>query len=507
MELLHKLLYIRKPFAREEIQQITLSLVTKWNVEQELAIGRRHLADSHRRLKAVLDATGDAIAMYDISAGLLCANKWYERLLGATERELVQMSPDAVAERFRERLRERSVPDEGQGSLHEGRGSVVELLGPGRETRERLLRRSVQPVHDDTGSRVGNVVVYRDVSKEAELERMTVEVRRLRSELESTYSFEEMVGTSGEMQQMQALMRRAAGSDITVLVRGESGTGKELVARLLHFNGPRRSAPFVAVNCAAVSESLMESELFGHERGAFTGAASRRLGCFERANGGTILLDEIGDMSPAMQAKLLRVLQEREIQRVGGTAAIPVDVRVIAATNTDLEAAMDTGAFRKDLYFRVAAFLIEVPPLRERRGDIQHLAQYFLARHARKAGRSIRALSTPALQRLEQHDWPGNVRELDSAIGRAVLLETTQVLQESSLPPQLFSAQAPHHAPAAAGMPATRDVVPLAEVERRALVHALEVSAHNVSRAARALGINRATLHRKLRKYELSAGD
>ena len=313
MELLHKLLYIRKPFAREEIQQITLSLVTKWNVEQELAAKRRHLADGHQRLKAVLDATGDAIAMYDVGAGLLCANKWYTRLLGATESELVQMSPDAVAERFRERLRERGVPDEEQGSLHEGRASVVELVGPGRETRERLLRRLVQPVRDEAGARIGNVVVYRDVSKEAELERMTVEVRRLRSELESTYSFEEMVGTSGEMQQVQALMRQAAGSDITVLVRGESGTGKELVARLLHFNGPRRSAPFVAVNCAAVSESLMESELFGHERGAFTGAASRRLGCFEQADGGTILLDEIGDMSPAMQAKLLRVLQEREI--------------------------------------------------------------------------------------------------------------------------------------------------------------------------------------------------
>lgn len=211
-------------------------------------------------------------------------------------------------------------------------------------------------------------------------------------------------------------------------------------------------------------------------------------------------------MSPAMQAKLLRVLQEREIQRVGGTAVIPVDVRVVAATNANLEAAMDTGAFRKDLYFRVAAFPIKVPPLRERRGDIQHLAAYFLGKHTRRAGRSVRALSARALQRLEQHDWPGNVRELDSAIGRAVLLETTRVLQESSLPPQLFSAEAPNHG-LAAGMPATQGVVPLAEVERRALVHALEVSAHNVSRAARTLGINRATLHRKLRKYELSAGD
>ena len=209
MELLHKLLYIRKPFAREEIQQITLSLVTKWNVEQELAVRRRSLAHSHERLKAVLDATGDAIAMYDAGAKLLLANKWYERLLGATERELMQMSSDAVAERFRERLDKRSVSGEKPGS-------IVELVSPDRETGKRLLRRWMKPVLDVGGERIGNIVVYRDVSKEVKLERMTVEMQRLRSELESTYSFEEMVGVSDGMQRMQALMRRAAGSDITV---------------------------------------------------------------------------------------------------------------------------------------------------------------------------------------------------------------------------------------------------------------------------------------------------
>ena len=506
MERFHKLLYIRKPFAREVIQQITLSLVTKWNIERELADRRRHLANSHQRLRTVLDATGDAIAMYDGGNRLLYANKRYERLAGATERELARMSPDATRKRFRERFRERGVSDEDQWNLREGRRSVVERVGPGRETSKRLLRRAVHPVHDDEGEKAGSIVVYRDLSVEVELERMTGEVRRLRGELESAHSFEGMVGSSSGMQRVQALMRQAAGSDITVLVRGESGTGKELVARLLHFNGPRRSAPFVAVNCAAVSESLMESELFGHERGAFTGAASRRAGCFERANGGTILLDEIGDMSLAMQAKLLRVLQEREIQRLGGTAAIPVDVRVVAATNTNLEAAMDAGAFRQDLYFRVAAFPITVPPLRERAGDIRHLVVHFLSRHARRSGRSIHALSSEALQRLEQHDWPGNVRELDSAIRRAVLLETTQVLQESSLPPELLGAEASRPG-SAGGIPETQGVVPLVEVERRALLHALEVSAHNVSRAARALGINRATLHRKLKKYDLSADD
>ena len=259
----------------------------------------------------------------------------------------------------------------------------------------------------------------------------------------------------------------------------------------------------MAVNCAAVPEPLFESELFGHERGAFTGAASRRIGYFERAAGGTILLDEIGDMQPALQAKLLRVLQEREIQRVGGSAAIPVDVQVIAATNQDLEEAITAGRFREDLYWRIAAFPIEIPPLRERREDLPELAEHFLHKHAERNGRSIRGLSTGALRRLLRHDWPGNVRELEGAIGRAVLMETTDVLQEGSLPPLASTG------PAAREDPETgrrRGVQPLAEVERQALVHALETCGNNVSRAARALGIHRATLHRKLKSYGLLAG-
>ena len=502
MELLHKLLYIRKPFAREEIQQITLSLVEKWNVERELAAGRRRVADGHRRLRAVLDATGDAIAMYDLDSRLVFANRWYETLLDATERELRRMSPEAVGARLGERLREYDLHRAEEGNLREDGGKWTKPAGADRAPGKRPLQRSIQPVRDGAGDMIGNVVVYRDVSGEVELERMTAEVRRLRAELETTSSFAEMVGATAGIQQVQALIGRAMASDITVLVQGESGTGKELVARLLHFNGPRRAAPFLAVNCAAVSESLIESELFGHERGAFTGATSRKLGVFERANGGTILLDEIGDMSPALQAKLLRVLQEREIQRVGGTAAVPVDVRVVAATNANLETAIRAGAFREDLFYRIAVFPIVVPPLRERREDIPLLAEHFLRKHARGAGRSIRALSPGALRRLEQHDWPGNVRELDSAIGRAVLLETTPVLQEGNLPPKLLSAAPDHQVP-----PALQGVVPLAEVERRAVVHALEVSARNVTRAARALGINRTTLHRKLNRYGLSGGD
>ena len=502
MELVHKLLYIRKPFAREEIQQITLSLVTKWNVEHELAEGRRQLVIGRQRLEAVLDATGDAIAMYDTDGRLAFANRWYEKLFELTPAELGAMSADAAAVRFDEWYRESGAS--GELALGEG-GQLVRRHGAGLESERRLFHRSKLPVRDDRESVIGDLFVYRDVSREIEIERMKAEVLRLRSELEAAWSFEGMLGSSAPMQRLYGLMQRAVeGDGLAILVRGESGTGKELVARCLHFNGRRKTGPFMAVNCAAVPESLFESELFGHERGAFTGAATRRIGYFERAAGGTILLDEIGDLQPALQAKLLRVLQEREIRRVGGDAAIPVDVQVIAATNQNLEEAIAAGRFREDLYWRIAAFPIEVPPLRERLEDIPELAEHFLRKHAERHGRSVRGLSTGALRRLLRHDWPGNVRELEGAIGRAVLMETADVLQEGSLPPLGSAAAAAAREAPESG--ASRGVRTLAEVERQAVADALETCGNNLSRAARVLGIHRATLHRKLKSYGLLAG-
>ena len=497
MDLLHKLLYIRKPFAREEIRQITLSLVTKWNVERELAEGRRQLVIGRQRLEAVLDATGDAIAMYDVAGRLAFANRWYEELFGVAAAKLRRMSSGDAAAWFRE-----PEPAVAAGEVSTGGGRLVERAGSGAGAgagvEKRLFHRATQPVHDGRDDVIGELVVYRDVSREVEVERMKAEVLRLRSELETTWSFDEMLGSSAAMQRVYGLMKRALEADgLPVLVRGESGTGKELVARCLHFNGPRKTGPFLAVNCAAVPEALIESELFGHERGAFTGATTRRIGYFERADGGTLLLDEIGDMQPALQAKLLRVLQEREIQRLGGEAAIAVDVQVIAATNQNLEEAIAAGRFREDLFYRIAAFPIEVPPLRERREDVPELAEHFLRKHAERHGRSIRGLTTGALRRLLRHDWPGNVRELESAVGRAVLMETTDVLEEGSLPPLV-------HAGSGAG--GRKSVQPLAEVERQAVVHALEACGYNVSETARVLRIHRATLYRKLKAYGLLAG-
>ena len=498
MELLHKLLYIRKPFAHEEIQQITLSLVEKWNIERELAEKRRQLTNGHRRLEAVLNATGDAIAMHDSTGHLVFANQVYEELLDLKENELKKIPPRDLSARFEERFREPDLRDvEGRFLLDSG--NVVETTGAGQEPQQRLFYRSTAPVRDGRGEEIGSLVLYRDVSKEIEAEQMRAEVLRLRTELETTSSFTGIVGSSPGMQQVYALMKQAAEGEIAVLIRGESGTGKELVAKSVHLNSLRKQGPFVALNCAAIPETLIESELFGHERGAFTGAAEQRLGAFERAVGGTILLDEIGDMPYVLQGKLLRVLQERELQRVGGTTPIPIDIRVMTATNKDLELLVRKGEFRQDLFYRVAAFPIEIPPLRERREDIPLLARHFLDKHAERADKSISGISTAALRLLLQHDWPGNVRELENAIERAVLLETDAVLQVGSLPLQLSPAIAAgnDHSTLAA-------VLPLVEVERQALVHALEVADNNVTQAAQALGINRATLHRKLKKYDLS---
>ena len=494
MELLHKLLYIRKPFAREEVQQITLALAQKWSVEQELARQRREITVSHRRLAAVLDAIGEAVAMYDDRSRLLFANRWYEEIMGTGQATLQEMAPDALVRLFKQRVRRpRAAQDAMPVEKWAGPGDIVEHVAEDEEG-NRLLYRSRKPVFDAGGDAMGELYVYRDVSTEVEIERMREELTRLRSELETTYSFAEMVGDSRAMRRVYALMRRAMDSDVTVLITGESGTGKELVARALHSGGPRKERPFVAVNCAAIPPGLIESELFGHEQGAFTGAVRRRVGSFERAHGGTILFDEIGDMPYELQAKLLRVLQEREVERVGGTTAVAIDVRVIASTNRDLTAAIEAGEFRSDLYYRLATFPIALPPLREHREDVPLLASHFLKKSAERHAKIVTGISAGALRVLTRHGWPGNVRELQGAVERAVLVESTETLQSGSLPASVA---------AVGSVTASEDeqVLPLAELEEHAIRRALEATDNNVSKAAQILGISRATLHRKLRKH------
>ena len=284
------------------------------------------------------------------------------------------------------------------------------------------------------------------------------------------------------MREVYSQIHQVAASDTTVLIRGESGTGKELVAHAVHYSSPRAAGAFLKVNCAALSENLLESELFGHEKGAFTGAIATRKGRIEEADGGTLFLDEIGDFSPATQVKLLRVLQERTFERVGSNRVQKVNVRIVAATNRDLEAAVENGAFRQDLYYRVNVFPIFLPPLRERKDDILLLADFFVERYARKMGKDVRRISTPAINMMVAYHWPGNVRELENSIERAVLLSSDGVIHGHHLPPSLQTSD--YSDTAGEGTLEER----VAVFERDIIVDALKRSNGSMSAAAKDLG-------------------
>ena len=496
MELLHKLLYIRKPVAREEIQQITLSLVEKWNVEQEAFRHQQELSVSYQRLEAVLDATGDAIGVLDGDGNLLFANQQYCQLFDIAPNAIRQMSGAELTTRVNARFRKLQISEIVPIEPFENFTNVLEEIGNTARSEPRLFYSLTTPLQQGENKGADKVVSYRDLSKDVEIQRMTAEVMALRAELEKNYAFGEIIGKSKQMQSVFTQIQMAAEGNISVLIQGESGTGKELVAKSIHYNSPRKTGPFVAVNCAAIPAPLIESELFGHERGSFTGATEQRIGKFEQANTGTLFLDEIGDMQPELQAKLLRVLQEHQFERVGGTRTISTDIRILTATNRDLDTAIGNGDFRPDLYYRIAAFQIVIPPLRERPEDILILANHFLKKYAETAAKEIHAISADALQVLMQYNFPGNVRELENAIENAVLLETTDILQLRSLPLSLLQAET-----SSATDPTV--ILPLDAVERSTIRHALEASDNNISRAAEALGINRSTLHRKLKKYDL----
>lgn len=344
-----------------------------------------------------------------------------------------------------------------------------------------------------------------------------VKVTRYFSHDEDQEAGYELLGRSPVMEQLRQMIRKVARTQATVLIHGESGTGKELVARALYRESPRASAPFIKVNCAAVPENLIESEFFGHEKGAFTGAMNKREGRFELAHGGTILLDEISEISPQVQAKLLRVLQERELERVGGTRTIKVDVRVIATTNRDLQQSVDRKEFRQDLFFRLNVVPIQVPPLRERREDVPYLAEQFMLRFARKHGMNIAGISADCLAALQAHHWPGNVRELQNVIERAVILcadgEDLQTKHlgfsstapASSLPIAQTSAATPPPMPTASAPSASEgEILTLAELERRQIMMAVELCKGNRTHAAKRLGISIRTLRNKLHEYGFS---
>jgi Nif-specific regulatory protein len=342
-------------------------------------------------------------------------------------------------------------------------------------------------------------------------EQLAQYVGMLSTEAHSDFNFGAIVGDSPALRDVLARVEQVAQTLSTVLLRGETGTGKEMVARAIHINSPRESRPFVRVNCAALAPGVLESELFGHEKGAFTGAVARRLGRFELADGGTLFLDEVGDLPGDVQVKLLRVLQEREFERVGGSETIKVDVRVISATHRDLEKQIADGTFREDLYYRLNVFPIVLPPLRERTGDIPLLAEHFVQKYARNAGKNVRGVDAGAVAALVGYPWPGNVRELENVIERALILARGTEVAAGDLE---FTRRAPlpSAAPAAASPPGAAARVTdgarplqerLHEQERAAIIAAIDKAQGNIAHAARDLGINRSTLYYRLRKHSL----
>ncbi|MCA2976874.1 MAG: sigma-54-dependent Fis family transcriptional regulator [Myxococcaceae bacterium] len=346
------------------------------------------------------------------------------------------------------------------------------------------------------------------VARAAEKKALRDRTRVLEEALNVKHQFEDLVGQSQQMRSVFKLVETVSYSTATVLIQGESGTGKELVARAIHFRSPRKDRPFVAVNCSALTDTLLESELFGHMKGSFTGATANKKGLFEAADGGTIFLDEIGDIPPATQVRLLRVLQEGEVKRVGANDTIKVDVRVIAATNVDLAKAKEAGKFREDLFYRLNVISVQLPPLRDRPEDIPLLASHFLKIYAQKIGKKVNGISTGAMESLTTARWVGNVRELENVIERAVVLNTTDAIELDDLPAEIRASQkggGEVELYSLAHLPyAQAKKLAMRAFERRYLSALLDKSSGNVSSAARAAGVDRSNFRRLLKQYEVA---
>jgi len=338
------------------------------------------------------------------------------------------------------------------------------------------------------------------IKKALKIRDLTMEVELLRDELSRISRGNQIIGESPQIKEVMDLVNRVAKSNATVLILGESGTGKELVANAIHYNSNRKNKPFVKVNCGALPENLLESELFGHEKGAFTGAISRKIGRFERAHGGSIFLDEIGEMSFSTQVKLLRVLQEKQIERVGSTEVIDVDVRIIAATNKDLKRLVEEGRFREDLYYRLNVIPIKIPPLRERKQDIPLLVKYFLQKYSLETGRRGMTISDSALDKLKAYSWPGNIRELQNVIERAVILSPGREITEDQLPPEIVKRDKQIELDE---FKLPKNGVNLNDLEKSLIKQALDMTNGNQTEAARLLGITRHTLIYRMEKYGL----
>ncbi|MGE5351975.1 MAG: sigma-54-dependent transcriptional regulator [Acidobacteriota bacterium] len=330
------------------------------------------------------------------------------------------------------------------------------------------------------------------------------ELTLLKEDVKKQYSFENIISSDTKMQDVFRMVSKVLDNDITVLIHGESGTGKELIARAIHYNGIRKDKPFVVVNCASIPRELLESELFGHEKGSFTGAYQRKIGKFEMASEGTIFLDEIGEMQMSLQAKILRVIQQKELERVGGTEVIKTDVRIISATNVDLSAAVEKREFREDLFYRLNSFPIVIPPLRERRSDIITLVDHFIKKFNDKLGRQSKGFTRRALKTLYDYNWPGNVRELENTIERCIIISETDTMDIIDLPPNIRASESNMALPLSGPIFSDDQIIPFDKLKEEAIRHALKVTNGNIVEVARKLEIGRATVYRFMEKYNIS---
>jgi len=452
---------------------------------------------------AMLEAVPCAVFVFNAAGRIVYWNRSAEELTG--------YSADEMLGRTCEPLRIAEAPD-GEREVVEavcaaggGQGEhAVECKVRDKDGRAVPVVRRTRPVWDDSGEQLGVVVALVDVTA---IKRARGEIRRLTREVARSGRFGELIGSSEPMRRLYEAIEMVADTDAGVVIEGETGTGKELVARMIHSRGPRRDKPLLAVNCGALAETLLDAELFGHVAGAFTGAAADRAGRFEEADGGTLLLDEVVELSPASQVKLLRAVQEGQIVRVGESRPRNVDVRIIAATHRDLLAMAREGAFREDLYYRLRVVGLAVPALRQRREDIPDLVAHFIERFNRKYGRSVQSISAEAMDLLVSHDWPGNVRQLEHALEHAFVVTpgTERTIVAPALPPELADGApvrgrpvVPARAHGARRRARDRGAAP--DEQRRQVLEALELSGGNKAAAARRLGLTRAGLYVRLRK-------
>jgi transcriptional regulator with PAS, ATPase and Fis domain len=446
--------------------------------------------DISRHWKSIFDTLQDGILVLDTRGNIQAANPSAERLTGYAKSELMGCSCSIL------NCTGCKIIGKGSGKdfcklFTVGRSKVKQCMIKNRENRSVHILKSARVLYDESGEIIGAVETLTDMS---ELVRKQEEIEALRRTFHLDDGFHGILGKSPVMEKLFEMIGNVARSEAPVLIHGESGTGKELVARAIHVTGPRSGGPFVKVNCAALNESLLESELFGHVKGAYTGADRDRIGRFEAAHGGTIFLDEIGDIPLSTQVKLLRVLEEREIERVGDHRPVPVDVRIVSATNRDLETLQREGRFREDLFFRINVFPLECPPLTRRLEDIPLIVKAFIDQNSEKSGKKILGLTSDAMETLLAYDWPGNVRELRNAVEYAFVLCDGGWIEPRHMPPKITGGQRPRN-----GTP--RTVAAGGPSEREKLIALLRKARGNQSEVARTLGVSRVTVWKRMRKY------